>query len=277
MKRLTVLILLLGLGLAQADESSSKREDLALLVPANTMAVVQFDDLGGMARWMEDSALGRIWAEPEMQQFALGMQSMLNGAVNNAKGGFDPLAMIGLQHSDLEGIEIRELGLALVDFSFDGGQPKVDLVLTARFRAGADKGTKVIHAIRDGLQTFVGVVFEQLEMPHPTWKASFGNGMEVLYSVYGDRFFLTTSADRMDLVMAALDAGRHQPLYEAASYKRVVERLGADRYAALGYVNVNRIFDRAMEMEEMQRGRPSEARTQWKAMGKWQSYKKAQH
>ena len=97
MKRLTVLILLLGLGLAQADESSSKREDLALLVPANTMAVVQFDDLGGMARWMEDSALGRIWAEPEMQQFALGMQSMLNGAVNN---GLCHLRNNDFYHSD---------------------------------------------------------------------------------------------------------------------------------------------------------------------------------
>ena len=267
MKRMTILALLFALGLAHADERADKREDLSLLVPARTIAVAQFNDLGGLERWMQDSALGRIWAEPEVQKFALGMHDSIQKAVDNAQGGFDPLAMIGLQHKDLEGIEIRELGFALVDFAFEGGRPKVDLVLTARFRAGAEQGTKVIHAIRDGLQTFVGVVFEPVEMRHPTWKASFGDGMEVYYSVWGDRFILTTGADRMDLVMDALGSGRHEPLYDAPSYQRVVERLGADRYAALGYLNVNRLYQRVMEIEEMQRGGPSPSRQKWQALG----------
>ena len=69
MKRTLVLFALLGAvaGGSRAQDPAPARADFAALLPADTLFAVSGTDLGEEFR--KDSALGRLWAEPEVQRF----------------------------------------------------------------------------------------------------------------------------------------------------------------------------------------------------------------
>ncbi|MHC4818037.1 MAG: hypothetical protein ACYTF8_08275, partial [Planctomycetota bacterium] len=105
MKRLLVLCLVFGF--AQAQEQAPASQDLASLLPADTLLLCEGNDLGGTERWTRETALGRLWSEPEIQHFAQRLMKSLAPAFGAAGG---PLGIIGLTMDDLQGIRARRGG-----------------------------------------------------------------------------------------------------------------------------------------------------------------------
>ena len=163
MKRLLVLCLIVGF--AHAQEQPPVARDLASLLPAETLLVCEGDDLGGMDRWTRETALGRLWADPEMQHFATGLMKSIAPAFDAVNG---PLAIVGLTMDDLLGIRGRRGGFAVVDAGLQDGGLHLDLVLFAEFREGADKARKLVHALRQAAQTFAAVPFEEVKIHDKT-------------------------------------------------------------------------------------------------------------
>ncbi|MHC4934526.1 MAG: hypothetical protein ACYTGV_20330 [Planctomycetota bacterium] len=228
MRHLSIVLCLI-LGVASAQAPDEKPQDLASILPADTLVMLEAEDLGGMAAWMRDTALGRIWAEPEVQRFAKGLEKTLMESMERMQGGFKPLGMVGLDAKDFMGIEIRRAGFALVGFEFGGFMPQFDLVLTAQFRTGAEKGDKIVNALRQGVQTFTGLPFEEVTLQgKKIWRAN-PMGYEVCLFMEGDRFLLTTKTERMDQILAALRDGLPESLAANPRFGKIVQSMGAHR------------------------------------------------
>ncbi|MHC4973481.1 MAG: hypothetical protein ACYTG3_14225 [Planctomycetota bacterium] len=246
MKRLLVLCLVFGF--AQAQEQAPAGQDLASLLPADTLLLCEGDDLGGMDRWARETAVGRLWSEPEVQHFAQRLMKSLEPAFGAAGG---PLGIIGLSMDDLRGIRVRRGGFAVVDASLGDGGPHLDLVLFMEFRKGADKARKVVQALRQAAQTFAAVPFEEIKVREkPVWRAQVMN-WELFLWMEGERLLFTTQRARMDQMLLALQSGHANSLRASPRYAKIRERMGAERFAFLMYADVARIVARAKEAATM--------------------------
>jgi len=224
-------------------------QDLASLVPAKTALLIEVDDLGGRQHWRRETTIGRIWAEPEMQRFVRGLVGSARAAFDRFQQGFNPLGMVGLEPQDLEGIRVRRAGLALVDASPDpniDGRVHVDLVLTVQFRQGAEKGRKIARALRDALQMFSGLRFEDVELGERTaWVARAGR-FELCLLAHGDRVVFTTQLGRMEQVAGALDGPLEESLSAAPRFAEIRATMEADRAALFAYADVPRLAQRGL-------------------------------
>jgi hypothetical protein len=257
MKRLLVLCLIFGY--AQAQEQAPAPKDLASLLPAETLLVCEGDDLGGMDRWARDTALGRLWSDPEVQHLAQRLMKSITPAFEAANG---PLAIVGLTMDDLRGIRVRRGGLAVVDVSVDDAGFHLDLVLFAEFRDGADKARKVVQALRQAAQTFAAVAFEEVRIREkPVWRAQV-ESHEVFYWMEGSRLLVTTQRARMDQMLGALAGGQPGSLRTSPRYTTIRSRMGAERFAFFFYADVRQMLTRtkrfaarvggAREVEELE-------------------------
>ena len=243
MKRLLVLCLVFGL--AQAQEQAPAPQDLASLLPADTLLVCEGDDLGGMDRWARETALGRLWSDPEVQHFAERLMKSIAPAFGAANA---PLGIIGLSMEDLRGIRIRRGGLAVVDASFGDDGLRLDLVLYAEFRQGADKARKVLQALRQAAQTFAAVPFEEIRIhDKPVWRAQV-KAFEVFSWMEGSRLLVTTQRARMEQMLRALAGGQPQSLRTSPRYGKIRTRMGAGRFACLLYADARQIVARAKQI-----------------------------
>ncbi len=239
--RRSILTLLLFAGLAAAQDEHR----LASLVPPDTMLLAEFDDLGGYERWTRETALGRMWVEPEMQQFVGGLHKAIAAAVENLRRqGMDPFAIAGLEPTDFTGIAVRRAGLAVIDVDLENnGRP--DLVLTIQCRKGIKNVRKILQAVRTAAGTFAGIGFkvEKHGDIEVSW-AEIHQAGEIVMAFIGDRFVLTTSRARMHDVLTRLKGGRVQALANAPQFVETLRRMGASKTAALVYVDVQRIAKR---------------------------------
>jgi hypothetical protein len=242
MKRLLVLCLVFGF--AQAQEQAPASQDLASLLPADTLLLCEGNDLGGTERWTRETALGRLWSEPEIQHFAQRLMKSLAPAFGAAGG---PLGIIGLTMDDLQGIRARRGGFAVVDASLQGGGPHFDLVLFLEFRKGADKARKVVQALRQAAQTFAAIPFEEIQVHDKTvWRAQVQAWQVFLWSE-GAHLLVTTQRARMEQMLLALRSGHAQSLRTSPRYAKIRTRMGAERFAFFMYADVPRIVGRAKE------------------------------
>ncbi|MHC4549639.1 MAG: hypothetical protein ACYTEZ_12780 [Planctomycetota bacterium] len=241
MQRLLALFLVLGVASAQEPAAPKPPSDLASLLPAETLLMVETDDLGGFDRWSQETALGRLWSEPEVQHFVKRLMKSLDPLLDRASG---PLGVIGLQRQDLEGIRIRRAGFAVVDAYFET-RFELDLVLALEFRQGAEKAAKIVRALRQAAETFLGVGFQEIQLrEQPVWQGQFA-GREAFVWMQGPRLLVTTTRGRMEQLLHALDAGHPRPLRDAPRFAKVRTRMGADRHVCFGYADVPRIYARA--------------------------------
>ncbi|MHC4134881.1 MAG: hypothetical protein ACYS0K_07850 [Planctomycetota bacterium] len=242
MKRLLVLCLVFGF--AHAQEQAPAPQDLASLLPAETLLVCEGNDLGGMDRWARETALGRLWSDPEVQHFAQGLVKSIAPAFEAANG---PLGIVGLTMEDLRGIRARRGGFAVVDASLKDGGLHLDLVLFAEFRKGADKARKVVQALQQAAQTFAAVPFEEVRIRDKTvWRAQV-QAWQVFLWMEGARLLVTTQRARMDQMLLALQSGNAQSLRASARYAKIRARMGAGHFAFFMYADVPRIVARAKQ------------------------------
>ena len=244
MKRLLVLCLVFSFAQAQAQEQAPASRDFASLLPAETLIVCEGDDLGGMDRWARDTALGRLWSDPEVQHLTQRLMKSITPAFEAANG---PLAIVGLTMEDFRGIRVRRGGFAVVDVSVDDGGFHTDLVLFAEFREGADKARKVVQALRQAAQTFAAVAFEEIRIQDkPVWRAQVSSH-EVFLWMEGSRLLVTTKHARMDQMLRALAGGQPESLRASPRYVTIRSRMGAERFAVFLYVDVRQILERTKQ------------------------------
>jgi hypothetical protein len=247
MKRLLLILCLLP-SLARAEPPPAEAQDLASLLPAETMFVFELDDLGGFDRWSRETALGRIWAEPEVKQFVKGLEKAVTEAMAQWQQGFNPLGMIGLTEADFQGIRVRRGGFALVDASFDG-QVHVDAVMTLQLRSGGENAAKVFAGLRRGLETFSPLAFEETELAgHKVLRLPLSDQVALWTMMQGDRFVLATKRERLAQLIGALDGKEAgERLKDAPRFSHLVKRMGADRRGILVYADVARLHARGTE------------------------------
>ncbi len=239
MKRIAVLALL-GLILRPlAVTAQGAPAGFAATLPAETLLYVEVDDLGGIEQRMKESALGRIWAEPEVQQFVKGLSQSFGAGIAAARGGFDPLAMFGLQMSDFEGIGVRQVAFAVVGVQFER-PPFIDAVLSVEFRGGGEKAKKIVLAAKQAIETFIGLGFSESDVNGKKVFTAAPMGIEFCFSAEEGRFLLTTGRARMEHSLAAAPAGGG--LAASPRYRKIVERMGAQRRGLFCY------FDAAQAM-----------------------------
>jgi hypothetical protein len=242
MKRLLVLCLIVGF--AHAQEQPPVARDLASLLPAETLLVCEGDDLGGMDRWTRETALGRLWADPEMQHFATGLMKSIAPAFDAVNG---PLAIVGLTMDDLLGIRARRGGFAVVDAGLQDGGLHLDLVLFAEFREGADKARKLVQALRQAAQAFAAVPFEEIKVGDKTvWRAQV-QAWQVFLWMEGSHLLVTTQRARMEQMLLALRNGNPQSLRASPRYTKIRTRMGAEHFAFFMYADVPRIVARGKQ------------------------------
>ncbi len=247
MRRLLLLASVLAAPAARAAPEASP--ELAALVPEETLFLVECNDLDGAGRFGPATAIGKLLAEPEVQQFAKKLAESLQKAfAGNARG---PLGMFGLAPEDFDGISFRRAGFAVVDASLEREQ--VDAVLYLETRSGGEKVAKIFKALRQAGEVFAGIPFAEAEVRGRKVVSTAVVGHEFCLAAQGDRFVLTTRAARMEDVLKSIDEGRATSLRTAPRAARIRERMGATRNALFGYVDapavVRFVFD-AIASEE---------------------------
>ncbi|MFI5403206.1 MAG: hypothetical protein ACHQ1G_09735 [Planctomycetota bacterium] len=231
MRRLLLLAFLLAAPAARAAPEASP--ELAALVPAETLFLVECNDLDGAGRFGSDTAIGKLLAEPEVQQFAKKLGDSFRSAfTGNTRG---PLAMVGLTPEDFDGIRFRRVGFALVNLSIEAEQ--ADAVLCLETRAGGEKVARILQALRQAGEAFAGIQFTEAEVRGRKVLSTAFQGHEFCLAVQGDRFLLTTRAARMDDVLKSIDEGRAASLRDAPRVTRLKERMGVRKSAIFGYVD----------------------------------------
>ncbi|MHC4952759.1 MAG: DUF3352 domain-containing protein [Planctomycetota bacterium] len=239
MRRL-VLILLAFAGLVSAQEAPRSLR-LSELVPPDTLLLLEMDDLGGYEKWSKETALGRIWSEPEMQKFVGGMKKAAADAVNNARRqGFDPFAMAGLEPADFTGIVFEQGGVALIDVDLDNfGYP--DAVLMLQCRKGMESVRKILRAAKMAAGTFAGVGFTPAkEGDIEIFSAEIPGGGAVAYAIAGDRLVMTSSVKRLKDVLGRLKGTRAANLRGSPALGGALKRLGAKRNGTVFYLDAKR-------------------------------------
>ena len=172
MRRIVVLLLLIPT-LSPAQERAAPSVGLSSLLPADTLFLFEYDDLGGKQGWLRNTALGRIVAEPDMQAFLKPMGESIKKALERIAQQFNPLAAIGLKAEDFKGIAIRRFGLALVNASFAAATPDIDAVLRIEFRKGGANAMKIAGKLKLAAEQHMEVAFEKQELLGKTvWRAS---------------------------------------------------------------------------------------------------------
>jgi hypothetical protein len=247
MRRLLFLTLLLTAPAVRAAPDPSP--ELAALVPAETLLLVEGNDLDGAGRFGEGTAIGKLLAEPEVRQFAKKLAASWQAAyAGNARG---PLAMFGLTPEDFDGILFRRAGFALVDASIEGQQ--VDAVLYLETRAGGEKVARIVKALRQAAEAFAGVTFAEADVRGRTVVSTVVQGIELCIATQGERVVFTTRRARMDEVLKAIDEGHPAPLRASPRMTRLRERMGAGRNALFCYVDapaLARIVGKAWASED---------------------------
>ncbi len=245
MKRIAVLALF-GLILRPVAVTAQEAPaGFAATLPAETLVYLEVDDLGGTELRMKESALGRIWAEPEVQQFVKGLSQSIGAGIGAARGGFDPLAMFGLAMSDFEGIAVRQVGFAVVGMQFER-PPFVDAVLSVEFRGGGEKAQKIILAAKQAIETFVGIPFTESDLNGRKIHTAAPMGIEFCFSAGQDRFLLTTGRARLEQCLAGPLPPSHS-LVASPRYTKIVERMGARRRALFCYFDAAQAIPLAMK------------------------------
>jgi len=231
MRRLFLLALVLAAPAVRAAPEASP--ELAALVPAETLFLAECNDLDGAGRFGPGTAIGKLFAEPEVQAFVKKLADGFRGAfVRNGRG---PLAMLGLAPEDFDGISIRRVGLALVDVSLEAEQ--VDAVVYLETRAGGEKVAKFLKALRQSAEMFGGAAFKESDVRGRKVISTAVEGHEICLAVEAERFVLTTRAARMDDVLKAIDEGHPNPLRAAPRVTRLRQRMAAERNALFCYLD----------------------------------------
>jgi len=243
---LIAILVLCGIGFGQEQQEAV---NLSSLVPPETMVLLEMDDLGGYDRWVKETALGRIWADPQSQQFIVGIQKTIADAIESQrKLGRDPLAMFGLKPSDILGIIPRSGGVALIDFDpAKGGYP--DLLVTIEVRSGIEGLQRIIDAARTAAGTFAGVGFqrEQQGDVEIMW-AELPMGGEIAYVFVGNRLLMASNRARVKDALVRLKGGRAATLKGSPAFAQTLRTMGARRTGALLLVDVTRVRERVLGM-----------------------------
>jgi len=231
MRRLLVLALLVAAPRVRAAPDPSP--ELSALVPADTLLLVEGNDLDGKGRYGPDTAIGKLLAEPEVKQFV----AKLTASVRDAYGGNarQPLAMFGLAPEDFDGIKPRRFGFALVDVAPDTRQ--FDAVLYLDVREGQEKLARILLGLRQAAQAFLGTQFKEEALRGRTVVSTEVGGHEICLAAQGSQFVLTTRHARMEEVLKAMDEGHPAPLRSSAPVTRLKERMGAQRNAIFAFAN----------------------------------------
>jgi len=240
------LLILASLGWAQEKSTSV---NLSSLVPPDTMVLLEMDDLGGYERWTKDTALGRMWVEPEMQRFLGGMQKAIANAIETQrKQGRDPLAMVGLKMSDITGIVPRSGGIALIDLD-PARNAYPDLLLTMEVRSGIDGVRRILDALRTAAGTFAGVGFQrEAQGDIEIMWAELPMGGEVAYAIVGNRLLMASSRARVKDALVRVKGGRAANLHGSPAYQETLKTMGARRTGTLFLADVTRLRERVMGM-----------------------------
>ena len=238
-----VVVFSLFLSVVAAQDRVQQPGDLASLVPAETLVLLELDDLGGYQRWVKDTALGRTWAEPEVQYFAKNLMTSIGKSIDMWGG---TLGMVGLDPKDFDGIEIRRAGIALCGYSMQGRRPDIDMVLTIQLRSGGANVKKILGAVRGGLENFLGLQFQKIAIRGREVFHIAPQGFELYWTVQGDRFVFATRKARLESVLAALDEGHKSPLKSSPRYATIMRRMGADRSALTFYADVKALHAKTM-------------------------------
>jgi len=231
MRRLVLLALVLAAPAVRAAPEASP--ELAALVPAEALFLAECNDLDGAGRFGPGTAIGRLFAEPDVQAFVKKLgDSFQRAFAGNARG---PLAMVGLAPEDFDGIAFRRIGFALVDVSLATEQ--VDAVLYLETRAGGEKVAKILKALRQSAEMFGGAAFTESDVRGRKVLSTAVAGHEICLAAQGERFVLTTRASRMDDVLKAIDEGHPSPLRAAPRVAKLRQRMAAERNALFCYLD----------------------------------------
>jgi hypothetical protein len=245
MKRILLVLALSGLAAAEAPKG------LAELLPASSVAVFEATSLD------EETPLEKLCAEPEVARFLEGLRA----AFRTAGGSVGPLQILGLSPQDLAGMEIDRAGIGLVDFSCEE-LADLDLVVAVRFARGEAKAAKVFERLRQAAEQFLGLVFESRQVRGREVWSTHAMRVEVCAAFAGDRFLLTTSAGRMEAILAALEGGRPDPLAVSARFRGAFDGMAAGPRGAVGFLDVKAVAERVLKAFP-----GPEARRIWERLG----------
>ncbi|MHC4451724.1 MAG: DUF3352 domain-containing protein [Planctomycetota bacterium] len=212
---------------------------LAEYVPPSTPVLIEFDDLGGYEQWTKNSALGRIWVEPEMQRFVQGMkQAISKGVAAQRARGPDFFMMAGLEPADFLGIEVRRAGVAVCDVV--RGHP--DVVLMIELRKGTANVEKILRQFRMAFGMFLGATWTAEDAgDKKIWHVTMGD-YEFAHVVAGNRVLFTTGRARLKETLARIKGAKLAALAGQSTYRATLETMGAKRAQSLFYLNAPAVY-----------------------------------
>ncbi|MGQ0615063.1 MAG: hypothetical protein ACT4PV_15120 [Planctomycetaceae bacterium] len=262
MKRMLILGLLLGAAVSAAPPPEAP--SLASLVPSGTLLLAECDDLGGHEAWLKETALGRIWSEPELRAFLEPLGEKIKAALGRLAAN-NPL---GLSWADLEGIRVRGGGFALVDVGF-GDAPEADFVAMMQFRAGAEKAAKLFDRLREAAQDLLRAPLEAVEVAGGRFWRTRVQTLELTMGFAGDRFLIASRRERLEQVLGALGGSAAESLAASSRYRTVVEKMAAQRAAFRIYADVPGIYERVVRAMSRALGAEhmENVGAKWRALG----------
>lgn len=231
--RWLVAVVCIGLSV-QVFGASAKLEQA---LPADTLAIVSFPDLGASAGRFQDTALGKIWREPEVQEFFGPLLEKLRQKAAEAQGG--PAA----QAMGLLDVKFGQIALALLPPDPQSPMPVPRGVLVVEAREGIQQIEALVGLAEGVLQAKLGLQPMPALVHQGVQIDVVGNPFfSLCTAVDGQRLLVTTSQALMTEVIDGLRQPRAGSLAASPAMALLRDRLHAEPEAFL-LINVEAVLN----------------------------------
>jgi len=238
---ITCAALVLGLmlaGAAPAQEAAPLAKAAEDILPAGTMAVVSFPDLGATRSRAVESALYKIWSDPGVQEFLKPVIDKVNTSRAEIEGKLQKET--GFTLADLKKLANGHLTIALINVQLaEQPQPQGVIILAPRDSEHLKRcvSLALAQAPEAARQQMSKRQIAGVEVTDLT-----GGPTRVSWGFVGGAMVVALGPGTIEDIIPAMLGDVPGRLKDSATFQAVVKRLGDTRQEYLGYVNLEQVM-----------------------------------
>ncbi len=230
---------------AQASAAPQRRVEFAQVLPADVMAFFSVRDAAGAAERFQQTALYRIWREPEVQEFLQPLIVKAQRQLESLHANARRAGPVGQMALDLLKVKPDEIALAVLPPAQGAQPPAPRVAVVLAMHEGVEKIDAIFQILLPMLMQpptgmKMGVAFKHEDVLVKEYLFPRFN-VSAYYAVQGPRLLITTSKE---LMTQFLDGYRNPPaasLADSPAYAGLTKALRAAPDAAVVF-NVKAAF-----------------------------------
>ena len=213
------------------------------LVPARSLAFLSAEDVGSWSKRWNETALARMFADPEMKAFAGPLEEDLRKMLEEKAKGDTPVPPVVMKALEqLKGLS-GQVGVALVDVKGGKDAPGGPVIA-----AGLDFGPHLqdfltfLQRLKDEMGQDVPIAKTEKD-GQSWWTVGSPEKPDMLATTLGTSMLVSTDKAWLDAVLKSGGAATSESLGATDGFDRTRAAAGGAGLALFAYVNVPRVLD----------------------------------